>query len=227
MHCIIRSYVGRRVARRFGSHVCRGTVAGFVARDPCWRVRYDWGASDALGRRELLRALDLFDEEGDATPPVADPEVRRGRHRHKRQRNSGDGVQLFAFDGKDRAAQRECGEGRPRRTLKEVQRFDPSSCDAEALARCPAGHGFACPRCSAACSYDAQRCDACRLACCYEPGVGALVVKEREVGRATGGPRRGSAAAAAAERRKSVEDVTDARMCERRQKLLDSAIVLD
>ena len=227
-----RSHVGRRVARKFGAAVVAGTI---VRRVPArgsggrWRVAYDWGGVDVLDRRELWSAMDLFQDEGgeedaegrqerDEAAPAESVASPRGRR--ERPRDGGDRAPLFSFDRGD-APDPDRDRQRPRRTLREVRRFDPLSYDAKAVrarAGCPIGRGFACPRCAAACGYDATRCATCGLECGYIPGVGARVTRARPAGRGAG---------AARDRRESVEDVTDLMMRERRKRLLEDAIMID
>jgi len=93
---------------------------------------------------------------------------------------SRDFVQLFAFSAADAEGGTGRVEGRPKRKLKAVTRFQPNSSDLD-KAHCKIGEGFSCPRCSAVCSYDSRECEACGLACCYEAGIGVVVLKERRV----------------------------------------------
>jgi len=82
-------------------------------------------------------------------------------------------VQLFAFD----VPQEEYNYGRPKRKLKQIARFDNMSFNPKNAVKI--GEGFACPRCSAVCSYDSKRCDECNLECYYEAGIGVVILKER------------------------------------------------
>ena len=82
-------------------------------------------------------------------------------------------VQLFVFD----VPQEEYNYGRPKRKLKQIARFDNMSFNQKNAVKI--GEGFACPRCSAVCSYDSKRCDECELECYYEAGIGVVILKER------------------------------------------------
>ena len=78
------------------------------------------------------------------------------------------GVQLFAFDPTPSPSKRK---------IKAVSRFDPTSEGNQS--DCKTGHGFACPRCSEECSYDSNRCCHCHLECCYQAGLGVVVLRDR------------------------------------------------
>ena len=183
-----RSYIGRRVSREFGSQVCHGNVNTFNSRQRIWKVALDYGEVIEMDHRELIYALDLF--ESNAAPvPTGSPEAAKYRAttKSKRRKNKStdddeeeEDVQLFAFrPNNDPSVKEEQGPGgRPRRKLKTTKRFDPTSYASQA--HCPTGHGFACPRCSSICSYDARECEECYMECCYEPGVGVVVIKERQ-----------------------------------------------
>ena len=82
-------------------------------------------------------------------------------------------VQLFALD-----AMQEYNWDRPKRKLKAIARFESMTFDQKS-SQCKIGEGFSCPRCSAVCSYDSKECEDCGLACCYEAGIGVVVLKER------------------------------------------------
>ena len=72
---------------------------------------------------------------------------------------------------------------RPRRRLKQTQQFCSTQYDEHVLRnrpRCRVGEGFLCPSCSADLSYDAKQCHVCKFLCCYEAGVGVVILRERE-----------------------------------------------
>ncbi|KAL3791215.1 hypothetical protein ACHAW5_008519 [Stephanodiscus triporus] len=92
-------------------------------------------------------------------------------------RDSKHSVQLFAFDI-EQVENNDMGL-RPKRKLKSSARFDSVSFDMVAPS-CKIGEGFACPRCSAICSYDSRACEVCQLQCYYEAGIGVVVLKERQ-----------------------------------------------
>ena len=189
-----RSYIGRRVSRAFGTQICDGTVDAFDSRRRMWTIAYDYGEVGEMDHRELLYALDLFESKdelkavgaaaGSKKAAAAKPKRRSPKRKTKRKTTTrkGDNVQLFAFDSDKPTSKvkEELGPtGRPKRKLKCTARFDPTSYNAQT--HCRTGHGFPCPRCSSICSYDAQECEECYLECCYEPGVGPVVLKERKV----------------------------------------------
>ncbi|KAL9189794.1 hypothetical protein ACHAXT_009469 [Thalassiosira profunda] len=95
-------------------------------------------------------------------------------------RDISDDVPLFAFDASNTDTRR---GGRPKRKLKAIARFESMSWAGSSVL-CKIGEGFACPQCAATCSYDAKECTECRLPCYYEAGMGALVMKEREIDQA-------------------------------------------
>jgi len=68
---------------------------------------------------------------------------------------------------------------RPRRTLKTIRRYSPNRYSSTAAVK--TGHGFACPMCSAACSYLERSCSECGCGCAYEAGVGVVLLKERRI----------------------------------------------
>mmetsp|Transcript_11775 Transcript_11775/g.25846 ORF Transcript_11775/g.25846 Transcript_11775/m.25846 type:complete len:576 (+) Transcript_11775:293-2020(+) len=82
---------------------------------------------------------------------------------------------LFAFD----TAKEEYNWGRPKRRIKTISRFDPTI--KEKQSGCKIGHGFICPQCSATCTYDSRACYQCHLECCYEAGVGVVVLQDRRI----------------------------------------------
>lgn len=241
-----RSYVGRRVSREFGRKVCDGTVDKFDSRRSLWKIAYDYGEVGEMDHRELLYAVDLFNGKSEAKSSSGKGKRKAPiSHRTKRNKNqSGDDVQLFAFKCDDPVVKEERSSERPKRKLKVVNRFDPLSYNSQT--HCPAGHGFACPRCSSICSYDCRECEECYLSCCYAPGVGPVVLKER-----TRSPRRKTKAArsetakasvalkssslngvpqVAKDSRKSIEDVTDILLAvkqEQQKKKAKDAVELD
>ena len=82
-------------------------------------------------------------------------------------------VSLFSFS---------TAEDMPRRQQKAITRYDPSSQPNyynQRAANSVVGEGFDCPECSYECSYDSRVCNNCKLECCYEPGVGVVVLQER------------------------------------------------
>lgn len=220
-----RSYIGRRVSREFGRKVCDGTIDKFDSRRRLWKVAYDYGEVGEMDHREVLYAMDLFDDKAVALPVGRSKTkaAKSTRRVHWKKGNRGDDVQLFGFKSDEPAVKEEQNPGgRPRRKLKAIKRFDPLSYDPQA--HCPTGHGFACPRCSSICSYDSRECEECYLECYYEAGVGVVVLKERQVGplRSTTRVKNVGATAVASNAssldvspqngsgsRKSVEDVTD------------------
>jgi len=84
-------------------------------------------------------------------------------------------VPLFAFD----TVTEEYNWGRPKRRIKTIARFDPTL--KEKQSGCKIGHGFICPQCSAVCTYDSRECYQCHLECCYEAGVGVVVLQDRRI----------------------------------------------
>ena len=252
-----KSYVGKRVSRQFGSQICDGTVDKFDSRRRMWYIDYDWGGDvEEMDHCELLFAIDLFGGEKDDGSVKAstkkrsngDPKTKRiqKKQNHQQQREA-DHVQLFAFnttnvDEKQTeiVKKEQAGGTRPKRRLKAISHYDPLSYISSQSSSCPTGHGFACPRCSSVVSYDAKECEECYLACCYEPGVGAVVLKDRDTTRAHDDKRKrrrknvGTTANVSTVeeggsdgtiKRQSVEDVTDillARMEEaRKQKVVE------
>jgi RNA polymerase subunit RPABC4/transcription elongation factor Spt4 len=254
-----KSYVGKRVSRQFGSQICDGTVDKFDSRRRMWYIDYDWGGDiEEMDHCELLYAIDLFGggkkDDGSLTAStekrsvVAPPKNKRmqKKQNHQQQREA-DHVQLFAFnttnvDEKQTGIikKEQAAVTRPKRRLKAISHYDPLSYISSQSSSCPTGHGFACPRCNSVVSYDAKECEECYLACCYEPGVGAVVLKDRNTTTIAHDDNRrrkrknvGTTANVSAEeggsdgtiKRQSVEDVTDillARMEEaRKQKVVE------
>ncbi len=74
---------------------------------------------------------------------------------------------------------------RPRRRIKQVIKYQPSTrnykqeCKLRELAG-KVGTGFLCPGCNMHLSYDSKFCWSCKLLCCYVPGSGVVVCKERD-----------------------------------------------
>lgn len=101
------------------------------------------------------------------------PTKQKNKRKRKQQRSRGD--PLFHFD----AAKEEYNWGRPKRKIKAVSRFDPST--KEKGSDCKIGHGFICPQCSATNGYDTRQCYQCLLECCYEAGVGVVILKDRRM----------------------------------------------
>ena len=86
-------------------------------------------------------------------------------------------IQLFSFNATTNINN---GGGRPKRKLKAIARFESLTFDQKkSSSQCKIGEGFSCPRCSAECSYDCEKCEDCDLECCYEAGIGVVVLKER------------------------------------------------
>ena len=251
-----KSYVGKRVSRQFGSQICDGTVDKFDSRRRMWYIDYDWGGDvEEMDHYELLHAIDLFggkkDDSAKASTKkrsvVAPKSKRMQKKQNHQQQREADHVQLFAFnttnvDEKQTeiVKKEQAGGTRPKRRLKAISHYDPLSYISSQSSSCPTGHGFACPRCSSVVSYDAKECEECYLACCYEPGVGAVVLKDRDTTKARDDKRRrkrknvGTTANVSTveegggdgtTKRQSVEDVTDillARMEEaRKQKVVE------
>ena len=76
------------------------------------------------------------------------------------------------------------GSSRPKRKLKAIRRYEPHTSSFASSSHhnhqhVKTGYGFACPRCTANCSYAARICEECSLECYYEAGVGVVVLKER------------------------------------------------
>ncbi|KAL7547386.1 hypothetical protein ACHAWF_010693 [Thalassiosira exigua] len=97
-----------------------------------------------------------------------------GQNRRKKSKRRNE-APLFAFD----AVKEEITWGRQKRKIKTIPRFDPAT--KEKHSDCKIGHGFTCPQCSTICSYDASECHQCHLECCYEAGVGVVVLQDRRV----------------------------------------------
>lgn len=235
-----RSYIGLRVSRKFGSKICDGTIDRFDSRRRLWRIAFDYGDVGEvveMDHRELLYAIDLFEGKEDEEPTESTnlqvhPSYCAKRKKYQND-DDDDDVQLFFFNCEDLIVKQEHGPERPRRKLKAVKRFDPSSYDPQA--HCPIGHGFACPRCSEICSYDSRECEECHLECCWQAGVGVVELKERKVvkqrknhaGRAEIPVKHSSNDAYTP--RKSVEDVTEIYLAmkeEQHQKMRDEAMLL-
>jgi len=93
-------------------------------------------------------------------------------------------VQLFASDFASSRVD-VSSQGRPKRKIKHVVRFDaaPHSYSLERKKTAAAGKigsGFLCPSCSFHCSYDARECLNCKLPCRYVAGTGVVVERERD-----------------------------------------------
>ena len=129
-----------------------------------------------MDHQELLYARHLFHNKEIVVPEKPMHQQTSCPSKEKKGERD-DGIQLFAFKSDDSAAKMRCGPERPKRKLKTVRRFDPLSYDSQI--HCKIGEGFPCPRCKSICSYDSHECDGCYLECCYEPGVGAVILKNR------------------------------------------------
>ncbi len=74
---------------------------------------------------------------------------------------------------------------RPKRRIKQVIKYQPSTrnykqeCKLREIAG-KVGTGFLCPSCNMHLSYDAKICWSCGLPCCYVPGTGVVVCKDRD-----------------------------------------------
>lgn len=101
------------------------------------------------------------------------PTKQKNKRKRKQQRSRGE--PLFQFD----TAKEEYNWGRPKRRIKTVSRFDPTT--KEKGSNCKIGHGFVCPQCSAINDYDTRQCYQCLLECCYEAGVGVVILQDRRI----------------------------------------------
>ncbi|KAL9186657.1 hypothetical protein ACHAXT_005895 [Thalassiosira profunda] len=109
-------------------------------------------------------------------PPNGSPQTQKKRKRQHGQPPNV--VQLFNFD----VAQEQFNWDRPKRRIKAICSFDPTyRKEKESDYKCKIGEGFDCPRCHAECSYDSRQCAGCQLDCCYEAGVGVVVVQQRRI----------------------------------------------
>eukprot|EP00581_Thalassiosira_minuscula_P015217 CAMPEP_0183716980 /NCGR_PEP_ID=MMETSP0737-20130205/10705_1 /TAXON_ID=385413 /ORGANISM="Thalassiosira miniscula, Strain CCMP1093" /LENGTH=578 /DNA_ID=CAMNT_0025946321 /DNA_START=131 /DNA_END=1864 /DNA_ORIENTATION=- len=99
----------------------------------------------------------------------------KSKRKHKKRLTVDKAEPLFAFD----TAREEYNWGRPKRKIKAVTRFDPTT--KEKGSDCKIGHGFLCPECSAVNTYDSRECYQCHLECCYEAGVGVVVLQDRRI----------------------------------------------
>ena len=109
------------------------------------------------------------------------------RNEHRKTTKPGV-VQLYAseFDNTNIESNND-GTGpssRPKRRIKAVQRYvDTRYTHAEQVklfemqGKC--GTGFLCPLCPTHLSYDRKSCYNCGAKCCYQPGVGVVLSKER------------------------------------------------
>ena len=104
-----------------------------------------------------------------AASTTSSPARRNKRKQHKRKII--DNEPLFAFDT--------AREETKKRRIKTITRFDPTK-NGEGTG-CKIGHGFLCPQCSATNGYDSRQCYQCLLECCYEAGVGVVVLQERRI----------------------------------------------
>ena len=98
------------------------------------------------------------------------------RHSHK---------QLFKSDFDVNKFARETHSQRPKRLLKEVIRYEPTTLPDRKIKKLKhadnlaVGEGFQCPRCGSCCFYDDTECGNCLLRCRYMAGTGVVVLKER------------------------------------------------
>ncbi len=77
------------------------------------------------------------------------------------------------------------GNYRPKRRIKQVVKYQPNTRNykqevhlQQLAGKC--GTGFLCPGCNMHLSYDAKICWQCQLGCCYVPGTGVVVCKNRD-----------------------------------------------
>ena len=110
------------------------------------------------------------------------------RNEHRKTTNPGV-VQLYAseFDNTNIESNNDDTgpSSRPKRRIKAVQRYvDTRYTHAEQVklfemqGKC--GTGFLCPLCPTHLSYDRKSCYNCGAKCCYQPGVGVVLLKDRE-----------------------------------------------
>lgn len=85
---------------------------------------------------------------------------------------------LFAFN----VSQEGNNWERPKRRIKSIPRFDPTFVkETKSKQSCKIGEGFTCPQCASICSYDSKQCYSCQLECCYEAGIGVVVIHSRRI----------------------------------------------
>jgi len=85
---------------------------------------------------------------------------------------------LFAFN----VSQEGNNWERPKRRIKSIPRFDPTFVkETKSKQSCKIGEGFTCPQCACICSYDSKQCYSCQLECCYEAGIGVVVIQSRRI----------------------------------------------
>lgn len=124
-------------------------------------------------RRSPLKEVAAEPPSGnEAARRAAAAKKRSGRKKQRREKND----PLFAFD----TVREEYNWSRPKRKIKSVSRFDPTT-TRETQSDCRIGEGFLCPRCSAVCTYDSRQCWRCLLECCYEAGVGVVMLQDRRM----------------------------------------------
>jgi len=75
-------------------------------------------------------------------------------------------------------------EGRPKRQIKAVIRYEDHRRTFKEQMKLKelqgkVGTGFLCPKCHSHLSYDARICWKCGLGCCYSPGIGVVILKDR------------------------------------------------
>eukprot|EP00979_Chaetoceros_neogracilis_P011324 scaffold2761_cov264-Chaetoceros_neogracile.AAC.2 len=112
------------------------------------------------------------------------------RNNHKKTTKPGV-VQLYASDFDNSASNAidieniVSDSSRPKRRIKSVQRYsDTRYTHAQQMklfkltGKC--GTGFLCPQCLTHLSYDINKCYSCGVGCCYQPGVGVVILRDRE-----------------------------------------------
>ena len=110
------------------------------------------------------------------------------RNEHRKTTKPGI-VQLYASDFDNTANTTETmdasNSSRPKRRIKTVQRYSDTRYTHaqqvklfELAGKC--GTGFLCPQCETHLSYDVKECYSCGVGCCYEPGIGVVILKDRE-----------------------------------------------
>jgi hypothetical protein len=110
------------------------------------------------------------------------------RNEHRKTTKPGI-VQLYASDFDNTANASETmvasNSSRPKRRIKTVQRYSDTRYTHaqqvklfELAGKC--GTGFLCPQCVTHLSYDVKECYSCGVGCCYQPGIGVVILKDRE-----------------------------------------------
>jgi len=96
----------------------------------------------------------------------------------KKKEMSTEPLQLFSFDAYKTNNDSLLSE-RPKRKIKSISRFDPALKEKKGAVKI--GYGFACPECGNNCTYDSRQCNECHLECCYEAGVGVVILQDRRI----------------------------------------------